>query len=437
MEILFLSKKYKLSSRITIAKPGLLFLLIYVMYGCTTTPKNKEDQWNYSKNEITGSSKAGNEKISVDIYLDVTTSMKGYVSSSPTNFSNLIDDIEATCQNTWKDADIKFFKFGRSVVPVSRAEFITGKNSTVMFSDPRLSTQTNFAGALQNTNAARVSILITDLFYNNSDVNLVANAIKDSCLKKNPRVELGIIGLTSPFDGIVGDVSPAVKVKGNRPVYVMLFAEKQNINLMFTALKNKPYMKGNQLLLLTEKPVESYTVEVKKNPKNRTINIAQGKIGGLKDYGTVYGFSMDAREKDAQLDLTVSINTTPFIADFGKENIRYWVFKKTVGKTDSTAADDEIKLTSIQKNGNIITSPVALTSNDPEGKYSYAVYMGLNNADPQLPAWVDEINTDSFAQGVNENKTLNLKKLLTDISKIFNTERQPKIAKFFIHLEKK
>lgn len=412
-------------------------ILVLSLYSCGPSTK-KGEQWNYAKDEITGVQKSTTKSLNVDVYLDVTTSMKGYVSPSTTNFSKLMDDIEATCQNAWEKTDIKYFKFGRSVLPISRTEFVSGKNSTNIFSDPQLSTQTNFAGALQNTNASRLSILITDFFYNNSDINLVVNAIKDSCIKKNPNVEIGVIGLTSTFNGIVGDVSPAVSVKGERPLYVILFGEKQNIAKMFDVLKNKPYINGNQLFLITENPVQDFTVDVKKDPaKNNKIKIAQGNLGSIKDYGTVYGFRMDAKEKEALLDFTITLTPTPFIASITTDNLKYSVYKKTAGKADSTAADDELKITDLKQNGNTITGKINLNNNDGDGKYSYAVYFGLNNTNqPKLPAWIENVNTETFAQGVNENKTLNLSKLLDNISTVFNTVRNPKIAKFFIHLEK-
>lgn len=414
-----------------------LYLLLFVHLSSCTSPKAKFE-WNYSKDEITQAAKASNEKISVDVYMDVTTSMKGFVSPGVTNFSKLLDDVEATCQNVWKETDIQYFKFGRSVVPIKRTDFVSAKNSVAMFSDASLSTQTNFAGAVQNIAADRVSILITDFFYNNNDVNLVVNAIKDSCIKRNANVEIGIIGLSSPFDGLVGDVKPPVKVKGERPLYVLLFGEKQNIARMFTTLKSKPYINGDQLLLISAKPVEQYKVEVKKNRKNKTVNNTQGKLGKLKDYETVFGFSMDAGAKEAELDFSVSLTPTSYITTITTENIKYAVFKKADGQSDSTAADNEIKLTNLQQSSNTITGNLQLNNNEGKGTYSYAVYLSIGNtAQPKLPAWVKEVSTETYAQGINENKTLNLEKLLSNITTVFNTARQPKIAKFFIQLEKK
>ena len=84
----------------------LSLILFFGIFGCGGSTK-KTEQWNYSKDEITGSQKPTAESLNVDVYLDVTTSMKGYVSPSTTNFSKLIDDIEATCQDAWKKTDIK------------------------------------------------------------------------------------------------------------------------------------------------------------------------------------------------------------------------------------------------------------------------------------------------------------------------------------------
>ncbi len=418
-----------------------IWLVIAVFFsacGNSDSQAPQADLWNYSKEEITGIADKGAEKIEVDVYLDVTTSMKGYASANNTNFSHLIDDIEAVCQNTWKETDLKFFKYGRSVVPISRAEFVTGKNSPVIYSDPQLSTQTNFAGALQTTDASRVSILITDFFYNNSDVNLVVNAIKDSCIKKNPEVEIGIIGLTSSFNGIVGDVSPAVKVNGDRPVYVLIFADKKNISRLFASLKAKPYVNNEQLLLFTDHPVESYEVILVKNKKNRTVNNNQGKIGRLKEHGTVFGFSTEKKELEAELDLTLKTTLSGFTPAIAPGNIKVTAFKKNVKTGDSTVASNDIQITEMAQNGNEITGMIKLTNNDPKGNYSYAIYLSLDNTVPQkMPAWVNEVNTDTYAQGVNENKTLNLEKMLASVSTVFNTTRQPQIAKFFIQLEKK
>src|SRR4028118_376472 len=113
-------------------------VLLFSLYSCEQKP---DIEWNLTKTEITGDRHGSTEKLSVDIYLDVTTSMKGFVSQNATDYSRLLEDIEAICQNVWKNTDIKYFKYGRTLVPISRCDFVSGKTSAAIFSDPLLSTQ--------------------------------------------------------------------------------------------------------------------------------------------------------------------------------------------------------------------------------------------------------------------------------------------------------
>src|SRR5215213_459792 len=110
------------------------FLAILLLNFSCTSPKQPDIKWNFSKNEITGSRSSGTEKLNVDIYLDATTSMKGFVSRGTTEYSKLLDDIEAACQNVWRNTDIQYYKFGRSVQAITRTEFAAGKVAPEVYS---------------------------------------------------------------------------------------------------------------------------------------------------------------------------------------------------------------------------------------------------------------------------------------------------------------
>ena len=418
-----------------LTKIPIIFLAL-LSFGCKQVP---DVNWDFSKDEITGTGKTPlSDKLNVDVYLDVTTSMKGFVSPGTTNYSRLLDDIEATCTNVWKSTDMKYYKYGRSVAAISREDFTSGKTSPVMYSDPVLSTQTNFAEAVKKTDPKRVSILITDLFYKNSDVNLVVGAIKDYCFKK--KVEAGLISLNSSFNGIVGDVFPFVNVKnGTRPLYVLVFGDKQNIDLLFKTLKNKPYIASTQFLLIANRPTESYEVSLVKDKKCKTVNKQSlPSEWKKKDYGTIFSFTMKTKESDAVFNLDLKLNTNPNIPLFKENNLKLMVFEKSSGQKDSIPANDKVSIENMKLTGNRITGNIKLKNGEAAGKYGYLVYVTLDNTVPQLmPKWVLDKNTNVYAQGVNEDKTLNLDKLLTDISSNHTTFIQPKLAKFYINIIKK
>src|ERR1043165_3524767 len=99
-------------------KIGLVALSIgiTILYSCDE--KQPDINWNYDKNEIVSSKSSNTDKLNVDLYLDVTTSMKGFTSTSATNFSALLDDVEAVCQKIWKNSDVRRFKYGAYVKDV-------------------------------------------------------------------------------------------------------------------------------------------------------------------------------------------------------------------------------------------------------------------------------------------------------------------------------
>lgn len=405
------------------------------VWGCDG--KKEKISWgNLDKAEVNGDEKGDVSKLDVDVYLDVTTSMKGFVSKDVSNFGKLIDEIESTCQTIWRTTDIKYYKYGRTVDSISRAEFVSSKNSPVIFSDPRLSTQTNFAAAVRNTDTKRVSILITDLFYNKNDVNLVVSAIKEQVISKG--IEIGVIGLSSAFNGVVADVSPPVQVKGERPLYVLVFGDKRNIELLFNSLRNKTYVNEGQYLLVANKPSQGFEVSLQKDRTSKSINNQSLPDKSWEKYGTVFNFRMKEKETSATLNLDLKLDVNPDTPLFGVKNLKPLVFKKMAGRKDSVPADDEVKLVNMVLKGNQIKADVQLNNVDPAGQYAYVVYFTFDNTMPmEMPEWVKGTTADAYGQGVNENKTLNLSKLLTDVVTSHVTARQPKIAKFYLFLEKK
>ncbi|WP_221393167.1 hypothetical protein [Dyadobacter sp. NIV53] len=416
----------------------LLFAAVF-LFGCTDSKDKFPNEWSFDKSEITDNQPASTEKLNVDVYLDVTGSMEGFAGSSSTNnFGKLLDDIESTCQNTWKKTDIKYYKYGSRVDTIQRAEFVSAKSDRNTFKGKDINNKTDFTNAIQNTDPKRVSIFITDLFYNNNDVNSVVAAIKERSIKNG--IEIGVVGLSSDFDGCVGDLGPGVPcmpVKAPRQIFALVFGDKTNIGLFWKSLSKKSYIMPSQFLLLTNKPTTDFTVKLDKDRKSKSINKSSLPKKDWEKYETIYAFTMKEREKEALLHLDMTLQSEKDMPVFTEKNLKTMVFKRSAASKDSVAADNEVKFSNLKFSGKQLTADVELSNTDPEGKYSYAVYLGLDNTIPLLmPAWVKKMSTDSNSD-VKDGKTLNLEKLLTDISTSHVTARQPKIAKFYIYLEKK
>jgi len=416
----------------------LLFVAVFSV-GCDQKKDKYPNEWNFDKSEITNNKTANTDKINVDVYLDVTGSMEGFsVPAQPSNFGKLLDDIESTCQNTWKLSDIKFYKYGSRVDTIQRSEFISAKSDRNVYKGNDINNKTDFTNAIQNTDTKRVSIFITDLFYNNNDINSVVAAIKEQSVKNG--VEVGVVGISSDYDGCVGDLGagvPCIPVKASRQIFALVFGDQTNISLLFKSLNKKSYINPNQFLVLANKPTTNFDVNLVKDRKSKAIN--KGSLGkkDWEKYGTIYNFTMKDREKEGLLHLDLTLQPEKDTPVFTEKNIKTLVFKRTSETADSIAADNEVKIDNLKWSANKLTADVQLINNDPEGKYSYAVYFTLDNTVPlAMPRWIKDMSTDNHS-GVKEGKTLNLEKLLTDVSTSHVTVRQPKIAKFYIYLEKK
>lgn len=68
---------------------------------------------------------AKSDSIAVDIYLDGTTSMYGYVNyPGGTIYGDAVKDIERTITENWKNDSIKYIKFGDTFQEMDRNAFL-------------------------------------------------------------------------------------------------------------------------------------------------------------------------------------------------------------------------------------------------------------------------------------------------------------------------
>ena len=416
-------------------KNRLLFnaLIIFLISGCSNN--KPEIKWNFSKDEITGKSSSPSDKLNVDIYLDATTSVMGFNSPTVTNYSTLLDDIELVVKNVWKDSDPKYFKFGTSIDTLTRTQFVEGKTNPKFYSDRFTPNQLDLDKAVANIDPKRVSIIITDLFYKGQDIPKIVSAVNDNCTKKG--IEIGVLSVSSLFTGVIADVAPPVTVTGEiRPLYVLILGGKENIQKVFDAFRDKPYVNSDQKFIVTKTPLESYEIKVekKKDKDNSAINSDQGSVLKYKDFGNVFGFRLKEKDKAAYLTFELTSNLHPAFAKFSANNIKLTAFKKTPGVKDSILTD-EVQLNNVKVSGNKITGELKISSDGTDESVSYLINIGFDNtADLQMPEWVKKYDTESYTQSDPKGKTIYLKKLFTEISTYNLTCNNPKLGKFYLYI---
>ena len=111
-------------------------LIFYSSYLWYVAGKIERNKINYSDADVIGTPYKKTDQISIDIYIDATTSMEGFAVNNSSKYSQFLDQLEASGMSAWKNADIKFFKFGQIIKPIDRTQFLSAKNNLSFIENP-------------------------------------------------------------------------------------------------------------------------------------------------------------------------------------------------------------------------------------------------------------------------------------------------------------
>src|ERR1035437_613210 len=404
--------------------------------------KNLPDiKWDFSNKEVIGEKPEKSETIKLDIYLDATTSMEGFAVSNSSIYSQFLDQLEASALSAWRNAEPQFFKFGEIIKPINRIEFLSAKNNLQFYKDKDIFKKTYIDSVVKRTDSKRLSVLITDLFQDEGDVNIMVERIKEKCFVRD--VMVGIIGVKSDFKGKVYDVRNYQKgydlESKERPFYALIFGNPYNMELLFEALKTKSFVKEDQFLIFSKYIIKSFEPTLIKTKDSKFVN----KKAPRTEIKNSFDFSMKKEGKEAKFNLEININRNTRCADYLEKNIQALVFKKSIQDSKNIAVDstltNDVSIENIQRVGDKLTGTVLLKNDDPPGNYSYEVYLKVNQLNGfQTPQWIKAFSTeDPIPNTPSASKTYNLQKL-TELLLIANASISPTyISKFFINIYKR
>ncbi|MEO8763988.1 MAG: hypothetical protein ABI416_06865 [Ginsengibacter sp.] len=427
----------KLNFMSYLRKPAYLFLLFF-SWGCPS--KIIKNSITYFDTDVVGTPYKKTDQISIDIYVDATTSMEGFAVNNSSKYSQFLDQLEASGMSAWKNADIKFFKFGQIIKPIDRNQFLTAKNNLQFYREPGIFKNTYIDSVVKNTDLKRLSVLITDLFQNEGDVNTMVEKIKDKCFANN--IAVGILGIKTDFNGTVYDVpghAPYALNTTERPFYAIVFGNNDNLESLFDVLKLKSFVNDDQILIFSRYIMESFKVSVNKTKDSKFVN----KKAASEDVYNLFDFSMKKEGKEARFDVEINLKRRRRSPDFLEKNLEVVAFKKSSKgakptKQDSVATND-ITIENIKRTGDKLTATLVLNNDDEPGNYTYIVYLKANELSGlQTPKWVKDFSTEAPVPNTpTENKTLNLEKLSSTLL-VANASISPVyVSKLYINIFKR
>lgn len=420
--------------------------LVLLILGCGS--KAPEIAWVYTDADVTGEDRHIDEAgtIDIDIYLDATLSMVGYVNEKSSTYKRFLDDLEIAAAGGWRTANVQFFKFGTKIKAIDRDGFKAAKTSS-FYQERGIFERTNIDSVINRTNNQRVSIVLTDLFQDDGDINSIVLQIKDQCFAKG--IQTAILAVPSEFNGTVYDAKVApyryktdVSEKNTyRPFYALMFGEVRNLQRMFEFLKTAEYVDEEYFLIISRYLVHHFEADVTKTRESRGLNMR--RMPSTRTYPHHFGFALKKGETSGTLLADIRFQRAPHTPDFHDQSIELQVFRKssfpgTRNATPDSIPTSDLKLTSLTRNNDSITATINLELKEAAGSYSYLAYLQLPKVGGfALPEWVDSFSSQNPSSSRDANKTLNLKKFVTDLTRANQSFSQPKIAKFYLTVLKR
>ncbi len=337
----------------------------------------------------------------VFIFIDGTTSMKGFVKSPFSRYALFISNLESAINSTFPASDINYYKFGANIEEIPRDQYkkalkpeFYGRYSRKSQNITSIDVVLSSIDSMMNKDN-EVFILITDLFQDDADIDKVISTIKKL---KSKGTYLGIVAQKSKFDGKVYDVSEykySFKYSGNRPFYAIFIAKNPMNIIGIIQNLEKLSKQWDAHVLLFGDTLYYKNPEIELNKLSRAYKLSSNKLKvkdnakidfSLKIFPLTYAAyipdSISTKTYDCRNYQTaegISISTIDYLADEVKA-------KLTVEKLKSDALIEE-----------------------------FAVLSNKN-----LPGWIDDYDMDirqletwlSNPETFPGNTTYNLKKFM-------------------------
>lgn len=419
------------------SKLGLAALLASSpLLGCSGSADKPSGAWKVDASDVTGRPASTSDSVRVEVYLDATVSMAGYVAGGNSNYVRFLDELEASVQTAWRRADIHFYKFGRGSREIDHDGFRSAR-TPAFYAEKGMMEVTGIDRVISCDKPSSVSIVVTDLFQREGDVNSIVASIKDRCFQRG--VSVAVLGMRSSFNGTVFDANvPAYQLASTdsstyRPFYALMFGEAANLDRLFQSLKNQPFVGDRNFVLVSNEIVRDYKVTMTKPPRSKELNARTASGPYEFNFDLLKGSSSATMLAD--IDITPNPNAPPFRA----EGLTLTAYRKASGKgarADSTATRDITLQKASMDNGKLRTT-LGLAITDPPGTYSYQLVLRTGAINGfGVPEWVGEFSSENPSPRSDANKTLNLAKFVSDLRRASSSVVQPAVAKWYVNVRK-
>ena len=413
---------------------ALLFALALAVGGCGGG--EAPASWAADPTDILVERAGCTDSIRVDLFLDATSSMSGYAAAPGSVYLQFLDNLESAISGAWADDSVRFYKFGTTVRRIDRDEFRTAREAA-FYRERGIFTTTNIDAVIDRVGPGRVGVIVTDLFQDDGDINVMVAEVKEHVFQEN--LAAGVLALGSPFAGRIYDApggpydySSTSDPSSLRPFYALMFGDAACLRRLNDALGSQPFISDEHFLLLDRRLVEDYDVALDKTRDSQELN-RRASPGE-----NAFAFDVRPEGEGGTLEGTIVLAREAAAPDVNAARLDLEVFRKVRSPqpTDSVRSDD-LRLRSAERRGDTLGVTFDYTLGD-EGRYTYLARLRAGDIGGLVPPdWVRELSSTNPTAAQDPNKTLNLEKFVADLAQAAASAHRPVLAQFTLDVTKR
>lgn len=413
----------------------------------------------------------------VRLYFDASLSMQGFVVPGSTHYTRMCPYLESVVVSGWKDGNVEFFQFGEEVKPINRYTYLR-VGAKDFYDEENINRETFIQKIIDHENQfvsnqmeesniteegaevvipteeinerkkeSQLVVIVTDLFQDKSDINLLVTQLKEKYIKNG--LEVGLFGLRSEFDGTVYDIGISTKPLRHkseheesetfRPFYLLALGRHADIAHYFDRLKVNGFPEAKTIIFsrYLVNPLLSIDGD---SIAPKLVNLNDDTFRSVPS--RVKQFRIVDNSKPASISGKLAYVPLRHAMFFDSDTFEVSIIAKhaPTGETEeSPDAQKCLKVTStLSKNedGSTLTIDFKLNSQALPRKaiYLYEVTLRPGIDKYRAPVWCSDWDMGAARDG---SKTLNLVNFVRDLSQVTARMHHPKIATFRCYIEKR
>ena len=370
-----------------------------------------------------------------DIYFDATVSMKGFTTLPNNNvYVTLPDLLGDLCS---ANGQTNFFAFGEQI------HALNGRNYR-KFAAPDVYNEqiTAIFNVIDRADVNKLSIIVTDLFENESDWSNVSKKIRDKFFAQN--LSVGVIGIKNPFKGEIFDVGlNAAKFNYNsgdnpdrfRPFYLLILGQEDFVKNFLQNFNQKQNSANDTGFLL-----------LSSNLNDISSDFSNFTLGDVDNFYSDDTLSLDNRFKEFGVDNFNENASFMFswqyqpplgvcLVDFSDVDTDINIFSaENDAWTPLTNKNNDVRVSLLkdERQADIFLIKTSLTPEKSlaEGKLNLvSIKISPKEQNFSLPAWIDlwNVDIDASAQKFDGSKTVNLSRILESLKNTIFTAAKPNL----------